>query len=1111
MLIAALWLAGLAEARAVERFVPYGGTLNYASIQEALSACAAGDIVRVQPGIYEESITFPNRDITLTSLDPGDSNIVQSTVIQGDGMHSVVTFAQGQSTNCVLTGFTIRGGGGTVFSGSYLLGGGIYCYQSSPSIIGNLIEENHLSMDLTNLLSGGGAISCWDADPYIARNFIRNNSAYWGGAVLSVSGRPTIQDNWIYSNAAVAAAAAFLSDQGLFLNNTLAGNYPDNLYVDTTALVANNIIANFNPAVGVTANGTPDGLPWFQYNDVWESGGTEILLVSQEGTNTVTVPTSLAGTNGNISTDPLFVNATNFNLRLDAMSPCINAGDLRGLRSTNEVDIDGATRVFALRVDMGASEFHGARNFPPLANAGPDRTVYWEPDEPVVLDGSASADPEGSPLGFAWNQTGGPAVSVVASNTEAFFTPSGLGEYQFELVVNDGVYDSSPAQVSILVTNLPPVASAGLGQSLAEIPEELTLDGTHSLDPENQPLVYHWRQAAGPTAELSQADSPRAVFRPSGPGVYEFELTVSDAFQTSAPDRVVFSLGEVPPVADAGRTRYVSGTQIFYLDGSGSFAPNSTAPLQYAWRQISGPSVLLTPTNVVNPLVRVFTQTGTVRELEFELLVSADGLTSAPSTVKVVVVPAWSNTTISQVNPPFDTNRPTIFAFSGGNCDSGNSMSFPSSWLALANVFSGSYTRDPGSPTSAPTYLGYGDQFITVLSSVAPDYHQPIQTIGISTGCMPACDVAERFNVLYRDPRYLVNRITFLDSACARDYGASISNLLANRIPGRMFWIDNNYSEAGTFHSGTLNVQFPVPPATHGTPSTWYLPSWNIGSPYYPIAFNNGVCAGAFFSVVGPGKNYQLETGRSEYYFGWNRPPTASFPIYNLIQMLPSIYPARLPGVVELAGPTNGTLTTENKVLFSCRPALNAAKYQILVGPDADHCDQVAWEGSAPPNHPLLELPYVRTWWTLRVADAYGTTSWADPRYVIRDTDGDGLSDEAELLIYHTDPDNPDTDGDGHSDGEEVLAGTDPLRPDVGFQLYGRLMPTNQLRFSWFADPGKTYDLEFSTNLAASTWHSLQTFVSPATGGVILHTIPVPRDPERFYRLRFPATNAVGN
>ncbi|MEA3249293.1 MAG: hypothetical protein U9Q03_02960 [Patescibacteria group bacterium] len=57
-----------------------------------------------------------------------------------------------------------------------------------------------------------------------------------------------------------------------------------------------------------------------------------------------------------------------------------------------------------------------------------------------------------------------------------------------------------------------------------------------------------------------------------------------------------------------------------------------------------------------------------------------------------------------------------------------------------------------------------------------------------------------------------------------------------------------------------------------------------------------------------------------------------------------------------------------------------------------------------------------------------GETVVTEIDVVVTDSDGDGLEDMEELMIYGTDPFDADTDGDGYDDGAEVEGGFNPLQ-----------------------------------------------------------------------------------
>jgi len=85
---------------------------------------------------------------------------------------------------------------------------------------------------------------------------------------------------------------------------------------------------------------------------------------------------------------------------------------------------------------------------------------------------------------------------------------------------------------------------------------------------------------------------------------------------------------------------------------------------------------------------------------------------------------------------------------------------------------------------------------------------------------------------------------------------------------------------------------------------------------------------------------------------------------------------------------------------------------------------------------PTLKTGATRLPFALPVFQLPGeATSAADiKKFGDRDTDGDGLSDEAEIF-YGTNPFNPDTDGDGVSDGAEVRQGSNPRGTGMLFRF----------------------------------------------------------------------------
>ena len=202
----------------------------------------------------------------------------------------------------------------------------------------------------------------------------------------------------------------------------------------------------------------------------------------------------------------------------------------------------------------------------------------------ITLDASASSDPDGDALTFAWSfgdTTNGAGVST----TKAY--PS-AGTFTITLVVSDGRGGSSSTTREVTISaqpspNLPPIPSVTASTLQAETAQAVAFDAAASTDPDGDlPLLFAWTFGDGTTATGSQVGKAW-----SAQGVFEVVLTVTDAkglpATTSRQVTVVpRPAGNQPPTAAiSGPVSGEAGLSLAF-DGSASTDPEGGA-LTYEW------------------------------------------------------------------------------------------------------------------------------------------------------------------------------------------------------------------------------------------------------------------------------------------------------------------------------------------------------------------------------------------------------------------------------------------------------------------------------------------------------------------------------------------------
>ncbi len=286
------------------------------------------------------------------------------------------------------------------------------------------------------------------------------------------------------------------------------------------------------------------------------------------------------------------------------------------------LDVEGAEREWSVTADPTNFEaktgsviaradevvrldFTFGENQAPIADAGPDQNAGT--GTPITLDGSASADPDGDLITYAWRFESVPPASGLtdgsllgADTPMPEFTADVPGRYTLELVVSDGLAASVPDRVDVDVAlpNVAPNAEAGDDQ-MAFPGDLVTLDGAASVDPDEGPaaLSFAWALLTVPegssveAADLLGSETALVSFSPDVAGRYVLELTVDDGLDEDRDTvEIDVRIPNVPPNARAGGDQEIELGADAQLDGSASDDPDAgPQPLAYLWRFVSLP------------------------------------------------------------------------------------------------------------------------------------------------------------------------------------------------------------------------------------------------------------------------------------------------------------------------------------------------------------------------------------------------------------------------------------------------------------------------------------------------------------------------------------------
>ncbi len=298
-----------------------------------------------------------------------------------------------------------------------------------------------------------------------------------------------------------------------------------------------------------------------------------------------------------------------------------------------------------VRVERGSQKV----NEMPVADAGEDQKITL-PKNSIVIDASASEDPDGDITAYSCEKASGPdSFKIDDSDTDQpKISELSEGVYTFKVTVTDNNGASASDEVKITVDpgkpeNQDPIADAGPNKTITLPNNTIILDGSDSDDGDGDIEKYEWTKLSGPSPiDIDGDDTHQLVLSDLKEGSYKFKLTVTDDQGGSSSDEVALTVKpeEIPenqdPTADAGPNKTITlPNNTIILDGSDSDDGDGDIE-KYEWTKLSGPSPIDIDGDDTHQLVLSDLKEGSYK---FKLTVTDDRGGSSSDEVALTVKP----------------------------------------------------------------------------------------------------------------------------------------------------------------------------------------------------------------------------------------------------------------------------------------------------------------------------------------------------------------------------------------------------------------------------------------------------------------------------------------